>query len=992
MSGQAWRLASGGRIDRSSPLSFTFDGTSYQGYAGDTLASALLANGVRIAGRSFKLHRPRGIFASWSEEPNAIVQVGAGARRIPNLKASQVELRQALAVRSVNCWPSARLDAFAPLQLLARFMPAGFYYKTFMWPGWHWFEPAVRRAAGLGSAPNGPDPDHYEERHESCDVLVVGGGPAGLSAALASVRAGARVVLADDRPVLGGSLRWESHRIDSRPGLDWVAAAESELRSSKAARLLTRTTAFGFYDHNLVALCERMPDPPPGAARERLWHVRARQVVLATGAIERPLVFPGNDRPGLMLASAAMDYVVQYAVRPGRKAVFVTSGDSAYEAAHALQACGVDVAAIVDTRQAPGEPAERARGAGIVVIAGAVAVGTHGPRAVRAIDVQAAAQQPHRGRAAAARRLRCDLVCVSGGWTPRVHLYSQAGGRLRYEEDVAALVPDGGPAAVRCAGACSGRFTLADALADGFAAGRDAAREGGATADVGAAASSPPSVARVSAAWALPAPRRGAAWVDLQNDVTRADLELAVRENLCSPEHLKRYTTAGMAVDQGKTSNMNTLGLLAFLTAQAPARIAPTTFRPPYDPVTLGTLAGRRVGAFYHPLRRTPIDCCHAAQRAQMQDFGGWLRPAAYPGAGESRIDCIRREKRAARGAVSLFDASSLGKIEVRGADAASFVDLMYYQSMSTLRTGGIRYGLMLNEHGTVIDDGVCMRLAEDRFLVSTTSSGAARIAARFEEWLQCQQPGLRLLTTDVSSAWGTVVVAGPRARELMQRLETDIDLSRHAFAHLSVRCGSVGGVPARVARVGLSGELSFELSVPAGYAASLWETLMRHGAELGATPLGLDALQQLRIEKGFLIVHADTDGRTIPSDLGMDGVLARKKSDFVGRRSLERPDAKRADRLQFVGIAADGPGAAGIVLPVGAHVIEDPAARSGSQGYVTSSCFSEALGRGVALALVRAGRSRVGESIQVFSGGRTWPARIVAPGGYDPGGERMHA
>ena len=989
MMGNAWRLKSGGRIDRSRPLGFEFDGKRYWGFAGDTLASALLANGVRIVGRSFKLHRPRGLVSAWCEEPNAIVQIGDGARTTPNLKATQVELREGIKARSVNCWPNARHDVFAPLQLLSRLMPAGFYYKTFMWPSWHVFEPTVRRAAGLGIAPTRPDPDRYEERHEHCDVLVVGGGPSGLVAALTATRAGARVILADDRPALGGALQWEAKRIDGQAAIDWVGAVESELRAATNARVLTRTTAFGCYDHSLVALSERTNRPPADGPRERLWHVRAAQVVIATGAVERPIVFPDNDLPGVMLASSAVTYAAQYAVQPGRRIVMVTSGDSAYESAERLQALGIEIVAIVDTRAEPGEAASAARRAGIEVLRGHCPARAHGARAVKAIYVQPRAEGADASQEAPGRRLECDLICVSGGWTPTVHLFSQARGQLRYNAERAALIPAIGPRGFRCAGAAAGNFALHQCLSDGYGAGREAAKAAGAGHDVGRAPATDVKRAATSPFWATPGRSHRNAWVDLQNDVTRGDLELAVRENLRSVEHVKRYTTTGMAVDQGKTSNMNALGLLSELTQLPMQEVGTTTFRPPYDPVTLGTLAARHVGALYHPLRRTPLDRWHAEHGGMLEDFGGWRRPAWYACGGKSREACIRVEKRAARTAVSLFDGSPLGKIEVRGPDAATFLNRMYYNNMGTLAVGRGRYGLMLNEHGIVIDDGVCMRLADNHFLVSTTSGGANRIFSGFEEWLQCEWPDLNVIVTNVTSEWGNIAVAGPRARELLARLNTDIELDPSAFPHLSIRCGTLEGVPTRIARVGFTGELSFEINIPAGYAAALWGTLLAEGAAFGALPIGLDALQELRTEKGYLHVGTDTDGRTLPADIGMGDVLAKKADDFVGRRSLDRSDAKRPDRLQFVGIEAENPS---MVLPVGAHIVSDPATRTGSQGYVTSSCMSEAVGRSVALGLVQAGRGRLGERIHVYSNRRICRARIVSPRWYDSEGHRLNA
>lgn len=989
MKGNAWRLETGGRIDRSRPLAFDFDGKRYWGFAGDTLASALLANGVRIVGRSFKLHRPRGLVGAWCEEPNAIVQIGEGEHTTPNLKATQVELCEGLKAHSVNCWPNARRDIFAPLQYFGRLMPAGFYYRTFMWPNWHWFEPAIRHAAGLGTSPAHPDPDRYAERHEHCDVLVVGGGPAGLVAALAATRAGASVVLVDDRPVLGGALQWETKRIDGRPALEWVASVESELRAAVNSRVLTRTTAFGCYDHNLVALCERIHAPTRSGVRERLWHVRAARVVLATGSIERPMVFPDNDLPGVMLASAAMSYAAQYGVRPGRRVVFITSGDSGYEAAESLQARGIEVAAIVDTRAGPADVPTAAPRSGITLLTGYFPVRALGGRSVNAIEVQPFAETAPAFRAASTLRLECDLVCVSGGWTPTVHLFSQSRGQLRYEAERAVLLPAAGPKDFRCAGAAAGFFALHHCLNDGFAAGREAAKAAGAKRDAGPAAVAQVERAAVSPFWASPRDSRREAWVDLQNDVTRADLELAVRRNLRSVEHVKRYTTTGMAVDQGKTSNMNALGLLCELTQVPIPEIGTTTFRPPYDPVTLGTLAARHVGAFYHPVRRTPLDRHHAKHGAVLEDFGGWRRPAWYASQGKSREECVQLEKRATRTAVSLFDGSPLGKIEVRGPDAAVFLNRMYYNSMGTLAAGRGRYGVMLNEHGIIIDDGVCLRLADDHFLVSTTSGGANRIFDRFEEWLQCEWPDLKVLVTNVTSAWANIALAGPRARDLLQRLSTDIDLDPRAFPHLSIRSGKLEGAPVRIARVGFTGELSFEINIPAGYTAALWETLLAQGEAFGARPIGVDALQELRTEKGYLHVGTDTDGRTLPVDIGMGEALARKSGDFIGRRSLERSDAKRADRLQFVGVESEDPAT---VLPAGAHVVSGLKTPTASQGYVTSSCMSEALRRSVALGLVRSGRARLGERIQVYSTGYTWPARIVSPRWYDPEGRRLNA
>jgi sarcosine oxidase subunit alpha len=971
------RLAAGGCIDRTRPLSFSFDGVPMEGYAGDTLASALLANGVSTVGRSFKYHRRRGIHAAGLEEPNAIVTVGDGARAVPNLKATQVPLYQGLVARSVNRWPSLGFDVGAIAGLFARFLPAGFYYKTFMRPDWHLFEPAIRRAAGLGEAPARDDPDRYEKLSAHCDVLVVGAGPAGLAATRAAAASGARVILAEHDDELGGRLLADASSIDGMAGAEWARHTLKGLADAADLRILRRTTVFGYYDHNLLGAYEQLVPPgaiaPEGASAGRLWRIRAKRVVLATGAFERPLVFGGNDLPGVMLASAVRSYVARWAVAPGTRAVIATNNDDAYRTALALAEAGVAVACLCDAREGvDGALARAVRARGIEVATGTVPRRALGGRAVEAVELQR--------RGGGKRRVEADLLAVSGGWNPAVHLLAQSGGRLRFDAAEAAFVPESHVQPSRSVGACNGAFDLAAALAQGHAAGTWAA--GDAAPHVAAPQTAAESATPLQPLWEVPG--GGKAWVDLLSDVTADDVRLAAREHYVSVEHLKRYTTLGMATDQGKTSNVNGLAILAAATGRAIPEVGTTRFRPPFDPVPIGALAGRERGDFYRPRALLPMHDWHVAQGALIEDFGGWQRPAAYPQAGEDLHAAAAREAAHVRAAVGIFDGSPLGKILVEGPDAATFLDRMYVGTMSTLPVGRVRYGLMLTEHGIVTDDGVCARLGPERFLVGTTSAAASRIAAGFEEWLQGEWPELRVFTTNLTHQFAVITLTGPRARALLQDVGTDIALARDTFGHMHWRDGQVGGVPARVMRVSFTGELSYEIAVPARRAEALWTRIVDVGAAHALQPFGIEALMTLRIEKGYLHVGSDTDGTTLPDDVGMAGGVARKTSDFVGRRSLARPEALRMDRHQLVGIL---PNDADVPLRAGAHLVD---AQGGSDGYVTSACWSPTLTRWIGLGMVKRGRARKGEAVVLVDEGRRRNARLVEPCFLDAAGARL--
>ncbi len=1003
MSPQRHRLAAGGRIDRSRPLNFTFNGRRFEGYAGDTLASALIANGVTPVARSFKYHRPRGIVGAGAEEPNAIVQLETGARTQPNQRATRVELYDGLTAASVNCWPSVNFDLGAVNNLLKRLLPAGFYYKTFMWPPGFWmrYEYFIRRAAGLGKAPAAPDPDRYDKMHCHADVLVVGGGPSGLAAALAAGRTGARVILADGQNEFGGALLDGGAEIDGGPALDWVAAAVAELEAMAEVRLLPRATVAGYYDHNYLTIVERVTDhlgaaAPANLPRQRLWKVRAGQVVLATGSVERPLVFADNDRPGIMLASAAATYVNRYAAKPGSRAVVFTNNDSAYRVALDLAEAGIEVAAVVDPRPEPEGPLPaRTRARGIEVLGGQAVVAAHGGGRVAAVEVMGL-DQAGGGVIGESRRVRCDLVCVSGGWNPTVHLFSQSGGRLRYDDALAGFVPDRSAQAERSVGAAAGTFALADCLARGFEAGLEAAAEAGFRRK-GRSRRAPKAPAQEEAPlrpfWVVPstvARGRGTKhFIDLQNDVTVADVALAVREGYRSAEHLKRYTTMGMGTDQGKIGNVTGLAVLSELVDADIPSVGTTTFRPPYTPVGFGLLAGREVGALADPVRKTAIHRWHEDRGAAFEDVGQWKRPWYFPRAGESMHDAVNRECLAVRNSVGVMDASTLGKIDIQGPDALRLLNWVYTNAWDNLKIGRCRYGLMLGEDGMVMDDGVTTRLAEHHYLMTTTTGGAAGVLAWLEMWLQTEWLDLKVHLTSVTEHWATVAVAGPRARELLSALTSDIDLSAKAFPFMSMRAGTVAGVPARVFRISFTGELSFEINVPASYGMAVWNAVMMAGEKYGVTPFGTEAMHILRAEKGYIIVGDETDGTTTPGDVGMDWIVSKKKPDFIGKRSLSRPDTAREGRKQLVGLLTQDPKE---VLPEGGQIVAEPEKKPPMKmiGHVTSSYWSASLGRSIALALVYGGHKRHGETVHVPLIGKTVSAVVSEPRFYDPEGVRL--
>jgi sarcosine oxidase subunit alpha len=993
-------------IDSQTPVSFTFDGRKYQGCKGDTLASALLANNVHLTGRSFKYHRPRGIMGAGAEEPNALVGVGTDGRIEPNLKATQVELYDGLVAVSQNRFPSLKLDVGEINSVLSRFFPAGFYYKTFMWPAsfWMMYEHIIRHAAGLGKAGDDhKDPDRYEKRHAHFEIVIIGGGLSGLMAGLQAAKSGQRVLIAEDQPQWGGWLRaCEDIFIDGMSGQTWAEQAVSRLQAMENVTLLSRTTCFGYGDHNFLTLAERVSDhlaeKPAHLPRQRLWKIRARQVILATGAIERPLVFAGNDLPGVMLASAAQTYLCQYGVLAGTRGILMTNNDAAWYNAFALHRAGCLVKVIVDTRRNP-SPAliKQATELGIQTRLGSGIIAAHGRLHIARVEI-APLNEAGDALTGEPEHFDCDLVMMSGGMNPVVHLHSQARGKLKWDERSHCFCPSTTHEAEQSVGSCNGSFDSAIGAKEAIAAARKAIKANLGEADeIGLPEITAPKIKWTPMpVWQIPtgqpAGQGGKAFVDFQNDVTANDIQLAVREGYHSVEHVKRYTTTGMATDQGKTSNINALAILARERASDIPSVGTTTFRMPYSPTSIGMIAGRDIGGLFDPVRTTPMDKWHRAAGAKFEHVGQWMRAWYYPRDGETMQEAVTREVEAARQYAGLLDASTLGKIDIRGRDAAEFLNRIYTNSWLKLGIGKCRYGLMCKDDGMVMDDGVTTRLAEDHFHMTTTTGGAAGVLDWLEEWLQTEWPDLQVYLTSVTEQWAVATLSGPAARDILKAAGTDIDLGDKDFGFMSMREGYISGLPARIYRISFTGDLSYEINVPARYGMALWTSLMRAGRDFGITPYGTEAMHLLRAEKGFIIVGQETDGTVTPYDLGMNWIVSDKKPDFVGKRALARQSMGLGDRKQLVGLRTKDPKQ---VIPEGAHAVLDPNQPPPVDmlGHVTSSYFSPTLGHSIAMALLRGGHARKGETVYfpMLDGSAPIEATITDTNFYDPKGERLN-
>ncbi|NNF91895.1 MAG: sarcosine oxidase subunit alpha family protein [Boseongicola sp.] len=999
------RLPEGGRlIDRSRPLPFTFNGKPMRGYHGDTLASGLLGNGQVLVGRSFKYHRPRGIVTSGPEEPNALVGLGGDKTFEPNARATTTELFDGLEAGSQNHWPSLEFDVGEINASLSKFLPAGFYYKMFLWPRAFWkhvYEPFIRQSAGLGRPPRHRDADSYEYFHATVDVLVIGGGIAGLTAAKAAADSGAEVLVVEQTAHWGGRAPVDGVEVDGKPAGDWVADTKRALEAMPNVRLRSRAMGAGVYDHGYALVYERLADHAPdhSVPRHRLWKVRAGQIVTATGAIERPLAFAGNDMPGVMLASAVRDYVVNHAVAPGRKTVIVTNNDDAYRTALALKEAGLSVPVIVDARShATGPLPEAARAAGIRVTPGRGIAKVTGKGKVEAVHVC-----DQSGAGDAIEEVEADCVAMSGGWSPVVHLWSHCGGKLVWDDAEAFFRPDAeraptgadGVAFVRTAGMANGAVTARDVLEDAHKAGVAAAdgvgQSGAGAVPVADAESRQP----LTPVWTMPANApyelKAKSWLDYQNDVKVTDVELAAREGFESVEHAKRYTTLGMATDQGKLSNINGLAVLAGQLGDEIPKVGTTTFRPPYTPISMGAIAGEARGELFQPLRKTPMHDWHEANGAHWEPVGHWRRPYAFPRDDESVHDAVMREVTATRSGVGLLDASTLGKLIVKGPDAGRFLDMLYTNMMSTLPVGKCRYGLMCTENGFLTDDGVVARMSDDAWLCHTTTGGAERIHAHMEEWLQTEWWDWKVYVANVTEQYAQIGVVGPKAREVLQALGGDMELSKEALPFMQWADGRIGAFDARVFRISFSGELSYEIAVPASQGMAFWQALLEAGKPHGITPYGTECLHIMRAEKGFIMIGDETDGTVIPQDLGLNWAISKKKDDYLGKRAQEREHMRDPLRWKLVGLETED----GSVLPDGVYAVEPGVNDNGqrkTEGRVTSTYHSPTLERGIAMGLVERGPDRMGEvlSFPTLDGGSV-RAKIVSPVFYDPDGEKQN-
>ncbi len=991
------RIPGVGRLTPARTARFTFDGRTLTALEGDTVASALLANGIHLVGRSFKYHRPRGILSAGAEEPNALLDVSRdAARRQPNVRATVQEVFDGMKVESQNRWPSLAFDVGGLNDLMSPFFAAGFYYKTFMWPkaAWHAiYEPFIRRAAGLGVTPTEADPDHYASRYAHCDVLVIGAGVAGLSAALAAAQAGAKVIICDEQPEVGGALRYESGTtIDGKDGWDWAQETAKTLASMDNVTVLTRTTGFGYYNHNFVGLVERVTDHlaalDKSLPRERLWQVRAKKVILANGQIERHMVFANNDRPGIMLASAGRTYLNHFGVAVGSKVGVYTAHDSAYEAAFDLKRAGVSVPVIVDCRENPGEAVlAEARKLGIEVLTGHSVIKAGGKLRVNSISVA-------RNGGGSARKFAVDALLVSAGWTPSVHLFSQSRGKVKFDAATQRFLPGTYLQDCLSIGACNGtddlQATIDEALAAGELTARAAGTEGGAQVTLSGENRYGWTGGMIGAAEGAGPDTTVKAFIDFQHDVCAKDIRLAVREGMHSIEHIKRFTTNGMASDQGKLSNMHGLAIAAEALGKDIPQVGLTTFRQPYTPVTFGAIVNHSRGALFDPARKTPIHAWEEAHGAEFEDVGNWKRAWFYPRSGEDMHEAVARECKTVRDVAGVFDASTLGKIEVVGPDAAQFLNLMYTNAWDNLKPGRCRYGIMLRDDGFVYDDGVVGRLAEDRFHVTTTTGGAPRVMNHMEDYLQTEFPHLKVWLTSTTEQWAVIAVQGPKAREIIAPLVEGIDLSNEAFPHMSVAEGRICGVPTRLFRMSFTGELGFEVNVPADYGQAVWEAIWARAEPMGACAYGTETMHVLRAEKGYIIVGQDTDGTLTPDDAGLSWAVSKKKPDFVGIRGLKRPDLVKDGRKQLVGLLTKDPK---VVLEEGAQIVADPNQPKPMTmlGHVTSSYWSANCGRSIALAMVAGGRERLGQTLYVPMTDRTIAVEVSDMVFFDKEGGRLH-
>ncbi len=994
-----FRLDKIGLINRNKKISFKFNGKKYFGYEGDTLASALIANGVHLIGRSFKYHRPRGFFGAGVDEPYAIVQLYRNNETEPNVRATEQELFEGLEAKSVNCWPSVNFDIGAINNFLNKFFPAGFYYKTFMWPKSFWYkvyEPFIRKAAGFGVASTKHDNERYEHKYEYCDLLITGSGPSGLASAYAAAKNGARVILAEDKPRFGGSLLTSEVNIGNQSGKDWADNIIAELKGMPNVIVKNRAQVFGYYDHNMLVMSERISDHLPKSKKykpkQRLWYIRAKEVIISSGSIERPIVFGNNDTPGVVLASAAKEYLKVYGVLVGKKPLIFTNNDSAYETAIEFKKNGVG-SIVLDTRSNPdSEIINEAINMGIKIKFSHVIVAAKGYKKVKSAEIAKISED--KKDLDKLETIDCDCICVSGFWTPTIHLASQSGNKTKFNEEIDAFIPGQSKQNETTVGSANGIFSLEQTLKTSFEAGHEISKKiTNKNNKVLVPQVSEKKFTQHDKFWCVPLPKEKnyKRFLDFQNDVAVTDVELAIREGYRSIEHVKRYTTLGMATDQGKTSNLNGLQLVSSIENKIVPSVGHTTFRPPFTPVSIGAIVGREIGKHSKPTRKSPMHSWHEKNNAVFVDAGIWLRPRYYKQDNESLFEASKREAENVRKNVGVCDVTTLGKIDIKGPDAAEFLNRVYTNAWLKLPVGKARYGVMLREDGMVMDDGTTTRISENHYHMTTTTAQAANVLSHLEYYLQIVWPELKVNVVSTTEQWAGAAIAGPKSRNLLQKLFPDIDVSNTGLPFMGYIESSLSGVQARIFRISFSGELAYEVNVESDNGEFMWKKIIEVGKEFSIQPYGTEALSTLRIEMGH-VAGSELDGRTIPYDNGLDGLISKKK-DFIGKRSLDRKAFTAKDRQRVVGVV---PIDKKTSIPEGSHLVIDANAKlpNPKLGHVSASCWSVENNNPFSLAILKDGKNMIGKKLFALSPlkNKSIPVEIVSSHYVDPKGERVRS
>ena len=996
------RINSSNFIDETTRVSFKFDGKTYYGFKGDTLASALIANGIHLVARSFKYHRPRGIMTAGSEEPNAIVQInGNTAYTEPNVRATEIEIYDGLEASSQNCWPNVNFDIGGINNILSPLLPAGFYYKTFMWPAsfWEKYEYFIRKSAGLGKSPTKPDPDLYEHKYIHCDVLVIGGGISGIMAAKTAAENNYKTLLLDEKPHLGGTTIYQSsefNKINNQYSSKWLENEISKLKNIKNLEVKTRTSVAAYHGYNFLLARENLTDHLPlnkkkDKIRQRLLKIRAKKVIAATGSIERPLIFNNNDRPGIILSSAIKKYSDYYGVVCGKENILFTNNDSAYETAISLFNKGIKINAIIDIREkVNSEITNHAEKIGIKIYNSYTIVDTSGYRRIKEVSIMKLSKD---GQSVTGSKIKikCNCLGISGGWTPAVHLFTQSGGKLKFDNEDNVFIPSKYPSDQISIGSCNGEFDL-NTIIKNFNQNIKNFLGIDKTSFEDLKINSTKEILKRNI-WLLPSDKaigKCKPFVDFQNDATAKDIKLALREGFRSIEHVKRYTTTGMGTDQGKLGNMHALGIISDTSGVKMSDLGTTTFRPPYTPLTFGTIVGRNVGEFFDIFRKTPMHNWHVDNNAEFENVGQWKRAWYYPKKGESMFDAVQRESKAARDGAGILDASTLGKIDIQGSDASEFLNRVYTNAWSKLAIGKCRYGLMLNEDGMVYDDGVTTRLDENHYIMTTTTGGAATVLGKLEDYLQTEWPELDVYLTSVTDHFATISVCGPNSKKIVKKVIPDLDLSDEEFPHMSFKNAKIDNIKCRVMRISFTGEQSYEINIQANFGKSVWEKCMEAGKEFNITPYGTETMHLLRAEKGFIIVGQDTDATLTPIDLQMDWIVSKKKYDFIGKRSLYRSDTIREDRKQLVGIVTEDPRE---VLEEGAQIVADVSKKPVEMlGHITSSYFSPNLNKSIALGVVKGGKNMLGKKLFIPMKNKIISVQVADPVFLDKENKRLNA